>query len=156
VTVGPMFFAPGAGGGGGISTSHWRLLITSSDGGSVISAAEVQFRAAAGGASLCVGGTASASSVYWAGTEADKAFDENNSTLWAAATSVNQWIAYALTAASAVNQVMIRSRQDAAANQSPRDFKVQSSANGTTWTDEWTVSGSTGWGLGETRLYTRP
>lgn len=42
-----------------------------------------------------------------------------------------------------------------------KDFTIQSSTDSTTgldgtWTDEWSVTGQTGWIVGATRTFTRP
>ena len=144
--------------GGGFK--YWRLfntgvVVQGTDG--VLSIAEMQFRATAGGSSLCIGGIPSASTLFSPALAAAKVFDGNASTYWASGRGggVNEWLAYQLSASSEVNQVMIQGRGDYA-SQNPLVFKFQSSADGTTWADEWAPPTQSGWAYGEIRLFTRP
>ena len=59
----------------------WRLIITASNGASYTSLAEMVLATEQAGAQAAVGGMASASSVYSVNS-ADRAFDNNNETVW--------------------------------------------------------------------------
>lgn len=87
----------------------------------------------------------------------EKAFDGSDTSIWAAYDEVACHLGYHLSMPTTINQVMIRARPDGGTyGQTPKDFKVQSSADGVAWADEWTVSGSSGWSGGEARVFTRP
>lgn len=140
--------------------TRWRIYITDVDGGTAVSINEIEFRATAGGSDLCNGGTPSSSSTFDSNRSHTYAFDNNTSVgtnFWGSATGLPQWIRYDLPVANRINQVMIQARNDGNTfGQSPKNFEIQSSTNGTAWDTEWTVTGSTGWAAGETRTFTRP
>jgi hypothetical protein len=138
-------------------TIYWRIYGAALSGGTAMSIAEIEFRAFSGGPNLCSGGTASASTNFNSTTFAsDKAFDGNTTTSWSASSNTGplSWIRYDLAAASPVNEVALRARTDSP-NQMPSAFAVQSSMDGLLWTDEWAVTGSTGWTAGLQRIFTR-
>lgn len=136
---------------------RWRINVSAVDGGAGVSLAEMQFRATVGGASLCVGGAPSASSIFSGGQPASNAFDGNPSTIWASASGPPQWLRYDFATGSDVNQVMIQAREDGGTyGQTPASFDVESSADGSTWDLEWSVTGSTGWSASEIRTFSRP
>lgn len=146
---------------GSTSTRYWRIHITATDTNqTATSLGELQFRATVGGASLCTGGTASSSSDFDTSHAAAKAFDGTSSTIWSSVVGgVPAWLEYAMATASVVNQVVIAARDDTTSTfgQTPKDFTVQSSTDGgTTWNDEWSVTGQTGWTIGEIRTFNRP
>src|SRR4029434_2210835 len=64
------------------SSTKWRLNVTARNDSTYVGLAKLSMCAAPGGADLCTGGTASASSVYGAGYEAAKAFDADPLTYW--------------------------------------------------------------------------
>jgi len=139
------------------SVAYWRVYVNDTDTtGQTVSIAECQFRAIPGGASLCTGGTASASSIYSSTYAASYAFDNDASTFWASLGIVPQWLEYQLTASSPVREVMIQARPSNTYGQSPANFNIQSSPDGVTWITQWTVTGSTGWAAGEIRIFTKP
>lgn len=140
---------------------YWRVVIISTfstGSGADPSLSEIMFKYDAGSPNLAVGGSAAASSQYGSAYSAAKAFDGDNSTFWAAAQWVGTgWVSYAMAEAVEVNHVSLRSRPDNwAAAQSPKSFKVQSSADGLLWNDEWAVTDEPPWGAGETRTFNRP
>jgi hypothetical protein len=140
--------------------TRWRIYITDVDGGAAVSINEIEFRATSGGADLCSGGTASASSEFDVDRSVGYAFDNITgvtSNFWGSADGMPQWVRYDLANAAIVNEVTIHARNDGNTfGQSPKNFEIQSSTNGTAWDTEWTVTGSTGWAAGETRTFTRP
>ncbi|GAA4231067.1 hypothetical protein FHR32_004871 [Streptosporangium album] len=83
--------------------------------------------------------TSSASSTENAGTPASAAFDGNDGTRWASAAGDAQWIQVDLGSAQTVCRIDLRWEAAYASA-----FKLQGSANGTTWTDLKTVTGATG------------
>jgi len=142
------------------SHRYWRINITATDtGATATSLAELEFRATVGGATLCTGGTASASSTFDASHTAIEGFDGNGNTTWSSVSSgLPAWLRYVLPSASSVNQVAIRARNEGGSTfgQTPKDFSIQSSDDGTTWTTEWSVTGQTGWTINEVRTFNRP
>ena len=139
--------------------AYWRIYVNVVDGAvpSGVSFAELQFRATLEGGSLCVGGTPSASSNYDGTHSAAQGFDNDSTTIWASAAGVPQWLAYHLPTPSVVNQISIQAREDGGTyGQTPTGFTIQSSDDGITWNDEWSVNDSTGWAASEIRKFNRP
>ncbi|PZR73614.1 MAG: hypothetical protein DI537_46470, partial [Stutzerimonas stutzeri] len=83
------------------------------------------------------------------------AFDNGaSSSGWNVAGSNQQWIGYHFSKAVGIARVRITAAQFT--DQSPKDFRVQYSDNGTDWTDAWTVTGQTDWFNGEVRQFIDP
>ena len=147
--------------GGAVTAKiFWRINILALHGsgtGADPSISEVTMREGASSDNLAVGGVARASSSYGSSYAPDKAFDGLPSTFWASGSTRPAWLSYELTQAASINVVTIRSRPDSwAPTQSPKDFKIQSSEDGISWTDEWEVLDEPEWAVGETRTFNRP
>lgn len=144
----------------GSGRNRWRIYVTDADGGAAVSINEAELRATPGGADQCNGGTVSASSTYDIARDPTYAFDNNTGAgvnFWGSLSAAPQWLRYDTPSPIDVNQVMIQARNDGNTfGQSPKDFEIQSSADGSAWDTEWSVTGSTGWADGEIRLFTRP
>lgn len=84
-------------------------------------------------------GEASASSVtsYYPDSKAYKAFDANNSTEWWSDTASNEWVQYQFTSAKVINKVTVLPKEDAGGPR-VKNFKVQASNDGVTFTDLYT------------------
>jgi hypothetical protein len=140
--------------------THWRIYVTAVDGGAAVSIDEIEMRANPAGQDLCVGGSPSHSSRYDGARDSGYAFDNitvGGANFWGSAGPPPEWIAYAFLSPVAIDHIKIFARNDGNTyGQSPSAFKVQSSDDGVTWNDEWTVSGSTGWAAGEARSFARP
>lgn len=135
---------------------YWRVYVTAAAGGHG-SMVELEFLDGLGARCNLAGGAPIQSSNY-PGFEAYRAFDGvvSGDSSWAAnSPTPPMWLGYQHAAAVAVNSVRITARS-AAPVQSPIDFIVQSSDDGVTWADEWSVTGSTGWGANEQRTFPRP
>ena len=135
---------------------YWRVYVTAAAGdyGSMV---ELEFLDGLGVRCGLAGGTPIQSSNY-PGFEAYRAFDGvvSGDSSWAANNyTPPMWLGYQHATAVAVNSVRITARSAAPA-QSPNNFTVQSSDDGVTWADEWSVTGSTGWGANEQRTFPRP
>ena len=135
--------------GGAAAGAHryWRLYITST-AAVYISMAEIELRSAAGGTDLTGSGTASASA--WetdvAGLTPDKAVDDSTATKWATyPATYPQWWSYDFGsgAAHAIIELRITPRQDGSHAETPTDFLVQYSDNGSTWTTQRIITGLT-------------
>ncbi|BFO18799.1 hypothetical protein SHKM778_51870 [Streptomyces sp. KM77-8] len=98
-----------------------------------------QAPAAAAETPLSQGRTATASSAENAGTPASGAVDGDLGTRWSSAASDDQWLQVDLGATASVSRVVLN--WEAAHG---KDYKIQFSGNGSTWTDARTVTGSDG------------
>jgi beta-glucosidase len=87
---------------------------------------------------LSQGKPATASSTENAGTPAGAAVDGNTGTRWSSAFTDNQWLQVDLTASQSITQITLQWETARAAT-----FKIQTSANGTTWTDATAVVSAT-------------
>ncbi|MFI7055441.1 DUF1996 domain-containing protein [Streptosporangium canum] len=95
--------------------------------------------AAAAATPLSQGRPASASSVEGGGYGAGAAFDGNGGTRWASAYSDPQWLQVDLGATAAISQVVLDWE-----GAYGRAFKIQTSADGTSWTDIYSTTTGTG------------
>lgn len=136
---------------------HWRVYITANNGGSYTCITEIEMYAGAS-ANLCAGGTATASTEYDANYSAAKAIDGTKSGDNGWSTTIGNtapsWLAIEMTSAALVDSVSIWGYIQS--DQAIKDFDIQSSADGSTWTTEWSVTGQTAWGINEMRTFTRP
>jgi hypothetical protein len=143
----------GAGSSGSTGHRYWQIYMTANGAGAVYAIAEVQFRTTAGTPLLFSGGTASATSFYAAGYEADKAADNNPATFWNSDTTLeklsnNAWIYdYGVGKALSIVEITIQARPDTFFSQSPTVFTPKWSDDGVTWTSKnpittatWTAS----------------
>ncbi|MGW7422569.1 discoidin domain-containing protein [Streptomyces sp. NPDC054813] len=88
---------------------------------------------------LSQGKTATASSEENAGTVAANAVDGNTGTRWSSAFTDDQWLQVDLGATATVTQVVLNWETAYG-----KDYKVQISANGSSWTDLTSVTGGDG------------
>ncbi|MFJ2238349.1 discoidin domain-containing protein [Streptomyces sp. NPDC087859] len=95
--------------------------------------------AAAADANLSQGRTATASSNENAGTPAAYAVDGDTGTRWSSAATDDQWIQVDLGTGATISQVVVNWETAYG-----KDYKIQSSSDGSTWTDLRTVTGSDG------------
>lgn len=133
------------------SHRYWRMNATASN--SHLAIAEMQMAAVAGGANLCSGGTAIASGYYPSGGGYSyfpaQAFDGalvGATAVWASDVAGSGYLGYVFAEPVKIEEVRICSRTEAP--QSPRDFTIQSSDDGITWTVEATYTGITAWTAG--------
>lgn len=139
-----------------VKHAYWRVYVTAAAGGHG-SMVELEFLDALGVRCDLTGGTPIQSSNY-PGFEAYRAFDGvvSGDSSWAANNvTPPMWLGYQHAAAVSAYSVRITARS-VAPNQSPNNFIVQSSDDGVSWTDEWSVTGSTGWAANEQRTFPRP
>ena len=109
---------------------------------------------APGGATLCSGGTVTASGTVGGGYAAANAFDGNPSSIWASAVSPpsDQWIQYAFATAVSVAEVRLTVRGDGYLNQAPHAFDVQGSNDGVTFATVQSFPAPT-WAVGQTQAF---
>ncbi|MFI0896267.1 discoidin domain-containing protein [Streptomyces sp. NPDC020983] len=91
------------------------------------------------GTLLSQGKTATASSTENAGTPASAAVDGNTGTRWSSAASDPQWLQVDLGATATLTSVTLRWEAAYA-----KSFKIQTSADGSTWTDVYSTTTGTG------------
>ena len=137
----------------------WRVHITSSaaSGYDFSGIAEVEMRATVGGADQCSGGTAISDSQFDTSTYAQtNAFDNNSATRWTSTdTAFPHWIRYQFASAVSVAQLSLQAPHiTGEAPNSPRDFTLQWSDDGSAWTTVLTVTGQPAWAASEIRLFT--
>lgn len=137
----------------------WRFNITASRTQDVYptTVLEAEMRSVIGGADLCVGGTASASSQE--GTyPASKAFDGlvGSEDVWVPLPgALPQWLRYNLPSAAEIVEVMLQAATTTTrAARAPQSFDVQWSTDGVVWTTAFTVIGTPAWGTSESRTFT--
>ncbi|MEU9438668.1 discoidin domain-containing protein [Streptomyces sp. NPDC048252] len=95
--------------------------------------------AVAADANLSQGRTATASSNENGGTPAPYAVDGDTGTRWSSAATDDQWLQVDLGTGATISQVVVN--WEAAYG---KDYKIQSSSDGSTWTDLRTVTGGDG------------
>jgi len=90
----------------------------------------------------------------FSGNIVDNAFDGSPTTIWSTAGSTaNEFIGYDFGVQQEITKVRLTANTPGRA---PKDFLIQYSSDNITWTTEWSVSGETGWGVGEVRTFTKP
>lgn len=133
---------------------YWRIYITLlNSGGANVGLEEIELRGTVGGADLTTGVTPvlassflddGAGSSYPPSATVDGYVDSPFS-LWYSATGAGfpHWARYDLATAQAVAQVAIKPYPSAAST--PRDFKIQGSNDGTSFTDVKAFTGVASW-----------
>lgn len=130
----------------GAQYRYWRIYVSANNGAvgyTII--VEVELRGSGGGADLTSPSTATTeSSSAASGYEGAKTVDNSLATLWQANESSGAWVRYDLGTAQPVAQVAIYpySPLPAAA---PKDFTIQGSNDGATFSDVKSFTGVTGW-----------
>jgi hypothetical protein len=139
---------------------YWRLYITAAQSSAETDLAEFYLCTTVGGASVATGGTASADTTFSGTYVPANAFDGNNTTSWASAsTAMPHWLQYDFGAGNAKDIVQwgIQSIFTSGYSQyTPKDFSLQYSDDGTTWTALDTIVGAVGWTGTESRMFTVP
>lgn len=128
--------------------AYWRVNISAAN--NHCSIAELEMAATAGGVNQCTGGVAIASDHYpstsgytfFPAQAFDGSFDHGTHS-WAALNSGYGWIGYHFADPTVVTEVRICPRNDGA--QSPRNFTIEWSDDGITWTVEATYINQTSW-----------
>lgn len=156
-----------SGGGGGAAHRYWRLRITAPDGSaSYMGASEVAFLNDHGDPfNIPTGATAAmfGSSILNGGNSIAQAFDRVANSGWLSATAATpQHVGFDFqgTGASPSAPVAVRGIRIYGSHNiptsSPKDFDVQWSDDGVTYTTHFSVTGSTGWAAQEAREFFDP
>lgn len=159
-----LMAAAGAVAPGGASYRYWRIFITATQSPSQYGEiAEIEFRATPGGADLTTGSTPVTESsylivydgegeifAYYPGINTVDGTVGNPYSVWYPSASPTvgtpQWLRYDLVTAKEVSQIAINNYTGGGS--SLKDFKVQGSADGSSWTDVKSftaVAAWTGW-----------
>jgi hypothetical protein len=129
------------------SWRYWRVFVQANDGNTgSIGIAEIELRGTVGGADLTTTSTPALASTSNGGFVANNVRDDNTGTVWISGTGqvTNQWVRLDLATAKTVAQVAIYPRS-AVLDSAPKDFIIQGSDDGTTFTDVKAFTGVTGW-----------
>lgn len=139
-----------------LARQYWRVRPTAIQAFTNWTAAELEFRATAGGASLATGGTPLSSGDF-SGRPASNAFDGSGATIWSSSGGAPMYLGYALTAPSVVAEVRILAMNDATFyQQSPTAFLLQCCHDNKTWADAKSFSGITWTTAAQSRLFAYP
>lgn len=134
------------GGGGAVD---WRLNFSAAGTAAYGFMSEVEFLTGAG-SNL----PATTASTTTSGSPAGNATDANNATAWSAAASTTSgWIAYHFTAAQDIVEHAVTAPAATMTN-APKNWTIQYSDDGVTWTTAAIVGGQTGWTTNEQRVFT--
>ena len=123
---------------------YWRINISASNNWASVT--EIEMASEVGGADLCSGGTAIASETYpGSDCNAAYAFDDATSggNFWASNVSTSGWIGYSFASPVSIAAVRIWAR--VAYSQSPKDFSIQYSDDGVTYTTVKSYTNLTSW-----------
>jgi len=141
---------------------YWRLNITMAASGSGVSGitiAECIMAVTIGGSQVATSGTASANSTNGSNV-ASRAFDGNVSTNWASLainTIGSAQLQYDFGSGVARDLAEVRITGPASSlTTAPRDFTIEYSDNGSSWTVAHTVTGQTSWTANQTRAFAIP
>lgn len=144
---------------------YWRINVSAADGGANIAILELHMRESVHGPNVAtIAANVSASSnllFHDPGDAFSSNWDEDTGagvSSWASSTGANEWLRYDFGAGNqkAIVAVDIWARPDTAfSTQSPKDFTIEYSDNGSSWTVAWTVTGSTGWRSREHRKFVK-
>jgi hypothetical protein len=144
------------------SHRYWRVNILTSGNGADTGMAECEFRSSAGGADLTgnTGGSVIFSTQLNTGSfAAANAFDNNTSTNWCSSgmNAAGEWIGWDFGAGNAYNiiEVAFSCRSDFVSD-APKNFNIEYSDDGSTWSISWRVTNQTGWVSGVTRTFDKP
>jgi hypothetical protein len=135
--------------------AYWRLNITDTSGHDYCEVNDVEFRRVPGGVTIAVGGTATADSEIASSVAPQYAFDDRDATEWLSLGTLPHWIAYHFPDPVSVAQVAIRS-PNSNLSRFPKDFQVQYSDTGSSWTTAWSVTGATAASANTTYTFTDP
>jgi hypothetical protein len=132
-----------------------RLRYTADNGDRFLYIDELEFRGSVGGSDQANGGVSLGSDNTVTPDAWSPLFDNNNASGYAidtAATALPQWEGYAFPAPVLCAQYTIRCSSSNA--RCPKDWKLQGTNDGVTWTDLNTQTGVTGWSVPETKSFT--
>lgn len=149
MSVRGVFAGAGSQPSGLASYRYWRIYITAlNGGGSQVALMEVELRGTVGGADLTTSSTPVLESSVWFDGEGGyypgvNTVDGYTDSYWVSIPGVPHWLRYDLGSAKQVAQVAIYPW--AASMHCPRDFVIQGSADGGSFTNVKSFSGVAAW-----------
>lgn len=136
---------------GGVKT-YWRIYVSANQSSGYTNISELEFRESVGGADVSSPGQPGRVDSAYAGTTNESHMVDNNTgNYWESANGVPHWVWYAFGREVELAELSLRTGPYA--GESPKDFLIQYSGDGTNWTTAKTVTGSTGWSAWETRTF---
>ena len=143
---------------------YWRIYVDANNGNATRTyIAEIQMMDARGGNDITHPPVGVGSNVSSGGSGSDvanpqQAFDNGTSSgdEWIRSATGGCWISYDFGSAKDIIQVKLSASGSSLgfdATRYPKDFKIEYSDNGSTWTTAATYTGETGWTVGQTRKY---
>jgi hypothetical protein len=151
--------------GGEVSARYWRVYITDNNGDSFTGLEKIEMRESVGGPNVCSGLAGSAYTASSSPGSVQNAFDDISGNPpgddWYTSTpgALPAWVRvdFGSGNSKAISQVLLRSRNsgtsDWGGDQAPKDFAIQYSDNDVSYTPLFSVTNSTGWGSGESRIF---
>ena len=132
---------------------YWRLYTTANNGDAFTQVFDFQGASITGGDNVFSGGTPISST----GANPERAFDSSITTSWGTTGGdMPNYIGYDFGDGNGVSLAEIRLICNSAAvieQRAPKDFSVQHSDDGVTWTTASSFTGETSWGNGEIRTF---
>lgn len=156
--IGPLGGAPLGGGTtyavatGVVSARYWRFVFSENNQSSNTAAAEIELRNTAG-ADLTGSGTASDNGNIGSQYTAASLFDNNNTTMWNAGRTDDNYIQYDFGSPQEIGSYTVRARNDSFLSDSPRAWALFCSNDGVTWILVHAISEQTAWASSEQRVY---
>lgn len=147
-----VYHAAGCPEGTGYLFHRFTCTETDNTSATAVAGRAMELRETVGGADYTSSSTIASASSTSGTNSVDKLFDDNSSTFWSSASAPTQTVTIELPQAKPCLQMAWTGRSDFA-GQEPRDFVLEGSKDRSTWTSEISVSGSSGWTLGETRTF---
>lgn len=135
---------------------YWRIYITAIGSGSYAGFCEIELRASPGGADMTDTGTVITVS---SGSGSQRVVDNNIDLAWSTSAQAAPWWVsadmgiYTLGQAVYAAELAIWPNPTSTAANSPKDFVVQGSNDGATWTDVKSFSGVVGWVAGTPKIF---
>lgn len=144
------------------TAKYWRIYITAANSQGWGSVSELEFMDMNAVRCQVAGGVAIASSYLNSDYAPAYAFDGVNNDIpvqggrvWApSSASPPAWLGYQHAAPVTVAGVRVTARLQTWAEQAPRDFRLEFSHDGATWTEYFSVANQTNWGGYESRTFT--
>jgi len=135
---------------------YWRIYIATTYANIHAGLSEIEMRGAAAGPDLTGSGTAISIGDYSGSFLNSNAFDDNTSSDWVSPNGAGDgsWIGYDFGSDVEILEVDILPRSSAT-TQGPKDFAVQSSSDGISWTGLKGYTATT-WGSGVSQTFTVP
>lgn len=139
-----LMAAAGAQASAAAAYRYWRVFLQNNDGDSTyLAVSEIELRGSLGGADLTTT-TTPVTALNSSGGFAVNVVDNGTATAWISGIKTSNWLLFDMGSAVFVAQVAMYP-QAAALTRSPKDFTIQGSNDGTTFTDVKAFTNVTGW-----------